>query len=89
MIITIDTSKDSHQDIRKLIKFLQHHVGESNIYNNSLENKDIPIPSAGVFDMFGDNPSTPSDSILSDANSLLNKEDEQKEVDDDVELMSY
>ena len=90
MIITIDTSKDSHQDIRKLIKFLQHHVGESNTYNNSLENNDIPTPSAGVFDMFGDNSSSPSENILSDASSLLNdNDDEPQEVDDDIEIMSY
>jgi len=85
MIITIDTAKDSHEDVRKLIKFLQHHVGEPNVYNNDLETKDIPTPSAGIFDMFGDDSQSSQnvDSLLNDDN------DEQEEIDEDFEIMSY
>jgi len=42
MKITIDTSQDSHTDIRKAIKMLQSIVGESNVYSNS--------PSRNIFD---------------------------------------
>lgn len=89
MIITIDTSKDSHQDIRKLIKFLQHHVGET-VYENKPLDNDLPTPSAGMFDMFGDNSSTGSDNTLSDANSLL-KDDEpdEDEPEERISIMPY
>ena len=90
MIITIDTAKDSHQDIKKLIKFLEHHVGDSSTYNN-IENNDIPSPSAGMFDMFGDNPSTSSESILSDADSLLGEDDDlqEEEAEEQISILPY
>ena len=38
MKITIDTREDSHEDIRKVIKMLQHVVGDDqNIVSNQLE----------------------------------------------------
>ncbi len=83
MIITIDTSKDSHQDLRKLIKFLQHHVGESTYDNKPLDN-DLPTQSAGMFDMFGDSP-PPADNVLSDASSLLNDNELDDEDEDEPE----
>ena len=42
MKITIDTSQDSHTDIRKAIKLLQSVVGEGPVYTNS--------PSRNIFD---------------------------------------
>ena len=91
MIITIDTSKDTHQDIRKLIKFLQHHVGEV-IYENKPLDNDLPTPSTGMFDMFGDSPPPPSDNILSDASSLLNDnelDDEEDEPEERISILPY
>jgi hypothetical protein len=84
MIITIDTSKDSHEGIRKLIKFLQHHIGE-NVYENKLLDNDLPTPSAGMFDMFGDTSSIPQDNTLSDANSLLNDDEPENNTNGEQE----
>ena len=42
MKITIDTSQDSHEDIRKAIRLLQGIVGEHGVYTNS--------PSRNIFD---------------------------------------
>ncbi len=42
MKLTIDTSQDSHNDIRKAIKLLQSVVGEGPVYSNS--------PSRNIFD---------------------------------------
>ncbi len=87
MIITIDTSKDSYQDIKKLIKFLQHHVGDHSAYNTLPEttNNDFPSPSAGMFGMF-DNDSQLAQDPYSNTESLLKDEEEPKE---DIEIMPY
>ncbi|MBW3002000.1 hypothetical protein KY338_02440 [Candidatus Woesearchaeota archaeon] len=42
MKITIDTSQDSHSEIRKAIRMLQSIVGEGSVYSNS--------PSRNIFD---------------------------------------
>ena len=49
MKITIDTSQDSHSDIRKAIRMLQSIVGEGPIYSNSPSRNifDDPSPSLG------------------------------------------
>ena len=49
MKITIDTSQDSHEDIRKAIRLLQGIVGEHNVYTNSPSRNifDDPSPSLG------------------------------------------
>jgi hypothetical protein len=88
MIITIDTSKDSHQDLRKLIKFLQHHVGETNYENNSLAN-DVPTPSAGMFDMFGNGTTPSTDNTLSDVSSLLENNEPEEEPEEKISIMPY
>ena len=50
MKLTIDTKEDSHEEIRKVIKMLQHLVGESSYsnYNNESSSRNIfddPSPS--------------------------------------------
>jgi len=49
MKITIDTSQDSHNDIRKAIRMLQSIVGEGPVYSNSPSRNifDDPSPSLG------------------------------------------
>jgi hypothetical protein len=49
MKITIDTSQDSHTDIKKAIKLLQSVVGEGSVYSNSPSRNifDDPSPSLG------------------------------------------
>lgn len=91
MIITIDTSKDSHEDLKKLIKFLQHHIGE-NVYSDNTRSDDFPTPPTGMFDMFGDDNNTNSGS-LSDVESLLREEpvdDQDKdEPEEKLSIMPY
>ncbi len=84
MIITIDTAKDSHQDIKKLIKFLQHHVGEP-VYNSIPSTNDLPTPSVGMFDMFGDGSSNSvPDNTLSDPMSLLEEDNIEKDKPEEI-----
>ncbi len=89
MIITIDTAKDSHQDLKKLIKFLQHHVGES-IYNSIPSNEDILTPSAGVFDMFDNEPSIPKDNTSSDSISILGDDTQEEDKPEErISILPY
>ena len=96
MIITIDTSKDSHEDLRKLIKFLQHHVGEAVYSENSSTINDMPTPSAGMFDMFGDdNNNNNQTDNFSNAETLLrnepnnNQDDDLDEPEEKISIMPY
>ena len=50
MIITIDTAKDSHEDIRRAIDLLQNLTGSAVVTNQP---QDVPTPSEGMFNMFG------------------------------------
>ena len=51
MKITIDTATDSHEDIRKVIQFLQKFVGESVVMSNApVRDMFAPSPSAPVHD---------------------------------------
>ncbi|MFH1053181.1 MAG: hypothetical protein V1740_02075 [Candidatus Woesearchaeota archaeon] len=48
MKITIDTKEDSHEDIRKVIRLLNHLIGESSESANGLvSNRDIFSDSSG------------------------------------------
>lgn len=48
MKITIDTSQDSHNEIRKAIKMLQSIVGEGPVYSNSPSRNIFDDPSPGL-----------------------------------------
>lgn len=48
MKITIDTSQDSHTDIKKAIKMLQSIVGEGPVYSNSHSRNIFDDPSPGL-----------------------------------------
>ena len=56
MEIRIDTAKDSKHDIKKLISFLQHFIDAQ---EHELSTS-VPDVSPGIFGMFGDNDSKPS-----------------------------
>ena len=78
MEIRIDTKKDSHDDIRKMIAFLQKFVGEGNSYggydtysSNNDSNDDFSIPSTNMFDA---PPSTP---------------ERRNDSDDDIRIIEY
>ena len=50
MRITVDTSHDSHEDIKKVIKMLQHLVGDSQeIFTNQPEAVQEASPIANIF----------------------------------------
>ena len=78
MKITIDTKEDSHDEIRKLIKMLQHLVGEnavSNAPNIFGETSSAPSATtdafANLFDNVQDN--TPA----SDAGTMVQEKKEE------------
>jgi hypothetical protein len=91
MQITIDTQKDSKEDIRKAIAFLsslsdnvqEHHA---NIFENSslseTPSSNAPVNAFGS--MFGDD----SPPITSSSSTETPKIEEEKE-DEDLELMTY
>ncbi len=75
MRIEIDTKKDSVDDIRKTIAFLQHFISESTRAIEETKNNTLPNPSDGTFNMFAsdseqsfdkkeDKDDTPSISII-------------------------
>ena len=82
MKISIDTKEDSHDDIRKVIKMLQHLVGETSL-SSGTSLIDNPTPeSASLFNMFQES-STPAPLT----------EEEKKEaiqnMDDNPEIIPY
>ena len=82
--IHIDTKKDSDEEIRRTIRFLQGLVGDapSPSYSSSASDDDAPPPaSTGAFNMFGSDDDAPSD---------YNPE-ERDDSDDDsfIEIVEY
>ena len=64
MIITIDTTKDSHSEISRAIQMLQALVGEKVVTNEQPANifEDSSSMGGGLFSMFDSSqPSSPSD----------------------------
>ncbi len=66
MKISIDTKEDTHEDIRKVIKMLQHLVGESsysntpNIFDDSVPSE-TPTATNAFINMFGDTAKEPKE----------------------------
>lgn len=94
MKITIDTKDDSHEDIKKVIRMLQHLVGEENQSNqsnlfsdrSSLSN-DSEISAFGA--MFGDDsPATNLQPIPSNP-IVIPPEKEDNAYEDSLELEVY
>ncbi len=100
MKITIDTKEDTHEDIRKVIKMLQHLVGEQSYTNqpNIFEDTDSPstdssndvsssAPEGNAFvNMFGDTQTTdePKEEPMDEP------EEEKKEEKEDIpEVVPY
>jgi len=76
MEIRIDTSKDNLEDIKKVIKFLQHFIDETPDYSGPIE------ISEGTFNIF-DNPDN-NEEILDPELPLPSTE-----LNDDVKIVSY
>ncbi|MFC1648713.1 hypothetical protein ACFL1B_04615 [Nanoarchaeota archaeon] len=75
MEIKIDTSKDSTEDIKKMISFLQHFVNEQHDHSSL-----VPDASEGMFNIF-DNDDNSTDSYSSDLSD--------KDEDDNFRVVSY
>lgn len=54
MKLTIDTKEDSHDDLRKVIKMLQHIVGDAEVFTNQPSDSS-PEQSSPIANIFGDN----------------------------------
>ena len=96
MKITIDTKEDSHDEIRKVIRMLQHLVGESSISNqgnifgdsssSSSSSNDSSSGLSAFGAMFGDDSSkVQGDSYSSDTISSEKK----KAFDEESEIIPY
>ncbi len=95
VIINIDTSKDSKEEIRQTIKYLQTLVddvpqesGFSNIFaeNESSGTSSEPSESSGGMMGMFDNPFQPSEES-SDASSLIDASDTSDDPSDDPEVV--
>jgi len=88
MQLTIDTSKDSKEDIRNVIKMLQAYVGDS-LTGHDSQNSDFSIPnsdsSSGMFSIFGGDSNDDEDK-----NSEPQMYEEKKEPDSQkVQIVEY
>lgn len=90
MIITINTKDDSHEDIRKVIRMLQHLLGEHetftnrNIFDSPSPSLDPQQPTSAFGAMFGSE-STP----LDDSSSTEAKEKKDDEETPEVTVYDY
>ena len=74
MQITIDTDKESKEDLKKLISFLKNIVGDHSSYSSSDDSNSFDLPSTGgMMGMFGD------DSSSSTYDSSEPEDDEKKD----------
>lgn len=84
--IHIDTKKDSEEEIRKTIRFLQGLIGETSgsSYSSSSPSDDVPPASGGAFNMFGSDDDAPSD--YSPEKSTSDDSDEENSF---IEIVEY
>tara|TARA_Y100000310_G_scaffold157498_3_gene156866 strand:+ start:3133 stop:3519 length:387 start_codon:yes stop_codon:yes gene_type:complete len=91
MKITIDTTKDSHTEIKKVVKLLNHLVGEEEIVSNSLDMfSSDEAPSEASSGVSQESPVKPDDGSTDDGDSsgLFNMfgESETVKADEGEEL---
>lgn len=88
MKISVDTKEDSHDDIRKVIRMLQHLVGESqDIYTNqpSASQSSSTEPIASPFaNIFGDTSVAPQVMTNSPEATQKTQEDETSQSTEDL-----
>ncbi len=100
MKISIDTGQDSPEDIRKVIKMLQHLVGDSsysnqgNIFSDDSSDASSDTPStesdasSNAFSaMFGDD--SPAPVSQEETSNLDEEKKEEKKLDMDSEIIPY
>jgi len=88
MEIRIDTEKDSLDEIRKVIKFLQDYVGEHS--SESYESSSLSTESKGMFNIFGEDDentaSSETEATETDMfGNVLGSDDEDD--DDDINIV--
>lgn len=86
MKIEINTKDDSHEDIRKVIKMLQHIIGAEEIFTNEPVQQEIPQSTGSAFNnLFGDSsiPQNSATETSTDA-SQETKEEEASESTEDL-----
>lgn len=82
MQLTIDTKRDSAEEIRRAIEFLQRFVeGQGSASSNIFD--DSPQAGGGLFGMFDDMPTTPPDDGPND------EDPSPDESDPSVEIVPY
>ena len=93
--ITIDTQRDSPQEIRESIRYLQTLIGDEVLSESSYE-ESVPETSAGAFSMFGDTSQPTPDTDLAsnfNASEVFGSDDEApSDVDDEeaiIEIVEY
>lgn len=88
MKITVDTSHDSHDDIRKVIKMLQHLVGDSQeVFTNQPESQE-KSPIANIFGDVSEQPTTTSSEITQETTQETPAETSESTEDLFAELFS-
>ena len=71
MKLTIDTKEDSHQDIKKIIKMLQHLVGEGSHSNISNQGNIFDDPSPSLSNSYEEPPSSEPETQPTNAFSAM------------------
>lgn len=84
--LRIDTGKDSPEQIRKVIRFLQSVVGDAPSEANGAADE-TPAVNEGVFNIFGDNSPPPTDSDESDSD--IERTIESNDDDAYIEVVEY
>lgn len=59
MKIEIDTKEDSHEEIQKVIRLLQHLVGDQEVFSNSPSTAESEATTSVFNNIFGDNSPVP------------------------------
>ena len=101
MIITINTKEDSHDDIQKVIKMLQHLVGEHPVSNRpdlfgDSSETETTIGENNLMGMFDSGPTASTDTPTTDASTstgtateTTSEVSEEKKDDDIPEVIPY
>ena len=82
MEIKIDTKKDSVDDIKKIIRFLQNFI-ENNKTSNYSKEPEMPEVDEGAFNIFGD------DSDSSTSSTLTNTDKDEDEDSSGIQIVEY
>ncbi|MBW2999095.1 hypothetical protein KY339_00340 [Candidatus Woesearchaeota archaeon] len=91
MKITIDTSQDSHEDIRKAIRLLQGIVGQQGVYTNAPSRNifDDPSPALGPSEQPSEETSDSAFASIFDSPAPASESEETKEEKEDIPEIQF